>query len=76
MKLEYTKEQIESFREGRISAFDEIKVMCENKKISIKDSDAEKHTPRQLTNGGKILSLCHVINECKQRIKKSKDYRP
>ena len=75
MKREFTKEQEESFREGRISAFKEIQLMCQNKNILVVKNKANRGTPQQLTDGGKIISLCNVINECKQRAEKAINYK-
>lgn len=77
MKRTFTAEQEESFRLGRISAFEEIRVMCDNTRIKmISHNPPKPNTPRQISNDAKLKSLAVVINNCKQKVEKAKKYQP
>lgn len=73
-----TQSQTESYREGRISAFKEIKTICENKRdklINQNDSNLFPNSPRQISNDAKVRELAVVINNCKQKIEKTRAYK-
>lgn len=61
------------FEKGGIKAIQTIIDYINSEIVTISTSNPKSNTPRQITNGGKLLALNKLLNKCisiKNRIKK------